>query len=155
MSTARVWTWASAGDRMAGAVLVLMATVILWESRELPFGSLMSPGAAFMPVALASIVLICGVLLIVTGSPAPLSAHDVDWLRVPAILGAAAFAAGALERLGYRVTVFIVLLFLVGVIERRNVIGSIVFAAAMALGTFYVFDTLLRTPLPRGPWFDF
>ena len=83
-----------------------------------------------------------------------MTGEGIDWRRVPAILGAAAFAAWAMERLGYRLTIFIVLAFLVGVVERRSVLATVLFAAGMSLGTFYVFDTLLRTPLPRGP-FDF
>jgi hypothetical protein len=41
---------------------------------------------------------------------------------------------------------------LLGVVERRGVIFSVVFAVAFAGGTFLLFDTLLRVPLPRGPF---
>ena len=152
MDGQKAWAWFCAGDRLAGAVLIAMATAVLWESRLLPLGTLLNPGAAFMPIALAVVVLLCGALLIVTGSVASLSTADIDWRRVPAILGAAAFAAWAMDRIGYRLTMLIVLGFLVGVVERRSILATALFAAGMAFGTFYVFDTLLRTPLPRGPF---
>jgi len=68
-----------------------------------------------------------------------------------AILGACAFAALGLERLGYRLTVAAMLGFLVGVVERRSLVTTVVLMVAFALGTFFLFDTLLRVPLPRGP----
>jgi putative tricarboxylic transport membrane protein len=144
--------WLGSGDRVAGAVLLFVALLVLWECRKLPFGTLLSPGPAFMPVVLATVVLICGILLIATGSDLRLRGEDLDWRRVPAILAAAAFAAWGIERLGYRLTMLLVLLFLVAVVERRGVFAAVIFATAMACGTFFVFDTLLKTPLPRGPF---
>jgi putative tricarboxylic transport membrane protein len=147
-----VRAWLGSGDRAAGAVLVAIALLVFWECRQLPFGTLLNPGPAFMPAVLGSVVLICGILLIVTASSLRLGGEDIDWRRVPAIFAAAAFAAWAIERLGYRLTMLVVLLFLVGVVERRSLIATAIFAVGMAFGTFYVFDTLLKTPLPRGPF---
>jgi hypothetical protein len=74
-----------------------------------------------------------------------------EWRHTVAIFGTCAFACLALERLGYRLTIFVALLFLVGAVERKRPLATAVFAAAMAAGTFALFDTLLRVPLPRGP----
>jgi hypothetical protein len=146
--------WLTAGDRIAGAVLVALATLVLWESRTLPLGSFNSPGPAFMPIVLASIVLATGVLLVITSGPQRLTGDGSwsEWRRVLIIMATAAFGAWALERIGYRLTVLIVLGFLIGVVERRNPIATAIFAAAMAFGTFYVFDGVLRVQLPRGPF---
>src|SRR3989304_3484124 len=35
---------------------------------------------------------------------------------------------------------------------HAGAVFTLVFSAALALGTFFVFDTLLRVPLPRGPF---
>jgi hypothetical protein len=74
-----------------------------------------------------------------------------EWRHAVAIFAACAFAALGLERLGYRLTILVVLLFLLGVVERKRVSVTVVFAVAFAVGTFLLFDTLLRVPLPRGP----
>ena len=42
--------------------------------------------------------------------------------------------------------------FLIGVVERKGVILTLVFAVAVAAGSYFLFDTLLRVPLPRGPF---
>ena len=57
-----------------------------------------------------------------------------------------------LERLGYRLTMLAALLFLVWLVERWSLAAAVVFAFALAFGSFYLFDTLLRVPLPRGPF---
>ena len=69
-----------------------------------------------------------------------------------AIFGVCAFAALALERLGFRTTIALALAFLLLGVERRGAIFSAVFAIAFAAVAFLLFDTFLRVPLPRGPF---
>jgi putative tricarboxylic transport membrane protein len=140
-------------DRVAGVGLVALGALTLWESRELPLGTLAMPGPAAMPVALALLVLAFGVLIgaRAAGAP-PLERVDLrEWRHAVAILGMCVFAALALERVGYRITMGVALAYLVGAVERKGVLPAVVFAAAMAAGSFYLFDTVLRVPLPRGP----
>lgn len=140
-------------DRVAGAVLALLALIVVWESRKLPLGSLSNPGPAYMPVVLATLLLACGVALVIVGGRAGrLAAVDwSEWRHAVAILAVCAFAAGALERLGYRATITLALAFMLGVVEKRGVVFTVLFALALALGSFLLFDTLLRVVLPRGP----
>jgi hypothetical protein len=140
-------------DRVSGVALALFAVGVLFESRKLPLGSLHSPGPAYMPVLLALIVLVFGILLALWGRGPGIGAVGwVEWRHAVAILGACAFAALGLERLGYRLTVCIVVAFLLGIMERRGIVTTIVFALALSFGSFYLFDTLLRVPLPLGPF---
>ena len=140
-------------DRVAGAALALGALVVVWESRKLPLGSLSNPGPAYVPVVLAALLFAFGVaLLLVGGGAAPLAAVGwSEWRHAVAIFAACAFAAWALERLGYRATVILTLAFLLGVVEKKGVVFTLLFALALALGSFLLFDTLLRVVLPRGP----
>jgi putative tricarboxylic transport membrane protein len=140
-------------DRVAGAGLAVFALFVLWQSRALPLGSLANPGPAYMPMVLAVLLFLGGLAIAVLGGDtARLGSLEFgEWRHAAAIFLACAFAALALERLGYRLTILVVLLFLLGVVERKPVVISVVFAAAFAIGTFFLFDTLLRVPLPRGP----
>jgi hypothetical protein len=45
-----------------------------------------------------------------------------------------------------------VLLFLLLVLERKGVVVTLILTAAISWGSFFLFDTLLRVPLPRGPF---
>jgi putative tricarboxylic transport membrane protein len=138
-------------DRAAGAVLALIGLFVLWESllsaRHLPVGSLRSPGPAYVPVVLAVLLIALGVALnVVRGDAKHVRTHAV------AITAVSVFAALMLERLGYRITMAVVLLVLLAIIERRGPVVSVAVAGGLAFGSFYLFDTLLRVPLPRGPF---
>ena len=140
-------------DRVGGVALALIGLFVLFESRKLPLGTLQNPGPAAMPVVLAVLLLVFGAALVALGAGAARLAAVgwSEWRHAVAIFGVCAFAALALERLGYRVTMVAALAFLLGGVERRGVVFTLVFALALALGTFFVFDTVLRVPLPRGP----
>ena len=141
-------------DRVSGAALFLFALVVTWESQKLPLGTLSTPGPGFLPLILAIVLGISGIVIAVLGgSSAALSA--LGWgegRHALAILGACAFAAIALERIGYRVTTLLALIFLLGVIERRRALSVAILSLALSLGSFYLFHTLLKVQLPRGPF---
>ena len=143
-------------DRVSGAGLALLALLVLEESwrLRLPLGSLANPGPAYFPGALALLLLGTGAAVAALGGGAGRAASIdwSEWRHTVAIFGACAFACLALERLGYRLTIFAALCFLAGAVERKGPLATVVFAAAMAWGTFSLFDTLLRVPLPRGPF---
>jgi hypothetical protein len=142
-------------DRVAGGALVLVGLVALWESRRLPLGTLHRPGPAYMPVVLALLLIVFGLALAVMASRGG-RFTDVgwhEWRHAIAIFGACAFAAWGFERIGYRLTTAAVLFFLLFVVERRGVLVSVALMLAMAWGSFFLFDTFLRVPLPRGPFF--
>jgi hypothetical protein len=141
--------------RVGGVALALLAVTVLeecWRTR-LPLGSLANPGPAYMPVLLALALLGSGVLVAVLDrEPAALSAAGWrEWRHTLAILGTCAFVALALERLGYRLTMAAACAFLLGVIERKGPVATLLFSVGMAAATYYLFDTLLRVQLPRGP----
>jgi hypothetical protein len=75
-----------------------------------------------------------------------------EWRHAVAIFGACAFAAWGLERLGYRLTMAVVVAFLLLVVERKRSALGLGLTVAVPWGSFYLFDTLLHVPLPRGPF---
>jgi putative tricarboxylic transport membrane protein len=141
-------------DRLGGGVLTAVALFTLWENRKLPLGNLANPGPAYMPMLLALLLLGFSILIIVfgAGSGRVAAAGWSEWRHAVAILGVCVLMALSLERLGYRITIFGALAILLGVIERRSLLTTAVFAAAFSAASFYLFAVLLRVPLPRGPW---
>jgi putative tricarboxylic transport membrane protein len=140
-------------DRIAGSALCLLALFVMWESRKLPLGSWRNPGPAYFPVLLAALLLVLGGMVLARGGRAARIA-SVDWgeaRRAAVIVGVLVFICLGLERLGYRLTMLAALLFLVWIVERKKLLVAAAFAVALAFGSFYLFDTLLRVPLPRGP----
>ena len=141
-------------DRLGGCALCLLALFVMWESRTLPLGTWRNPGPGYFPVLLAALLLILGALVWAMGGPAPAVA-DVGWgeaRHAVVILGVSAFICLGLERLGYRLTMLAALLFLSWLVERKSLWAAAAFAVALSFGSYYLFDTLLRVPLPRGPF---
>lgn len=141
-------------DQAAGGAFILLAAFVIFESRKLPFGSLSEPGPAYWPVVLALALAVFGLTVIVLGAASPRLAAS-EWSgsrKALAILGACSFVALALDRLGYRLTMVIVVVFLLGIIERKHPLLIAIAAVALSFGTHYLIDHLLNVPLPRGPW---
>jgi tripartite tricarboxylate transporter TctB family protein len=142
-------------DRVGGLALAALALFTLEETRrlKLPLGSLQSPGPAYVPVLLALLLFAFGVLVAAFGARSAEIARVgwSEWRHAVAILAVCAFMALALERLGYRMTMFVALAALLRLLERRSWIATATFSAGFAVGSYYVFATLLRVPLPLGP----
>ena len=141
-------------NRLVGAVLAAFSILVMWECRAIPIGSMAEPGPGAVPMLLALALLLFSALLLISGNP-PTRVSAVQWTErrhAIAILGTCLFVALALERLGYRLTIFAALLVLVGLVEKRGWITGAVFAGIFSLGTYYAFTALLRVPLPLGPF---
>jgi putative tricarboxylic transport membrane protein len=141
-------------DRVSGAFLVLVGMFVVWERRVLPLGSTSHPGPGYFPLLLAILLIILGAILIVRGKDAK-KIRSVSWPEAPhaiAILGCCLFVSLFMETIGYRLTLLLVLGFLFGVMERIKPWLTLVLTFGFSLGTFWLFDSLLRVPLPRGGW---
>jgi len=141
-------------DRVSGSALVLLGLFVMWERRVLPLGTHTQPGPGYLPLLLAILLVILGGLLVARGGGGP-HVRTVAWSEAPhalAILACTAFATGLLERIGYRITMVIILGFLFGVMERLRPWQAATLTFGLSFGTFWLFDSLLRVPLPRGGW---
>ena len=141
-------------NRVAGIVLALIALAIAWEAHKLPLGSLRNPGAGFLPLALAAALALVAILVAVLdrGTPAWRSVTWPELPRAAAILAVTAFGAFGLERLGYRITTFLMAAALLLVLERKHPVPALIAALVLSAGTHFLFATLLKVPLPPGPW---
>lgn len=141
-------------DRISGAFLVLVGLFVVWERRVLPLGTTSHPGPGYVPLLLAILLIIFGAILLVRGKGSP-SIRTLCWPEAPhaaAILGCCIFITAFMETIGYRLTMLVALGFLFGVIERIKPWLTIVLTAGFAFGSFWLFDSVLRVPLPRGGW---
>lgn len=138
--------------RAAGSVLVVIGALALWEGLRFPFGTMSRPGPAYAPALLSVVLVTLGVVLILTRDGGPrLAAMDWgDWRRALAILAVSVFIAFTLEPLGWRVAVSIALLALLGLLERRGAVFTVVLTAAIAFGSYFLFNDVLKVPLPRS-----
>lgn len=140
-------------DRVSGTALVLFALGVIWEDHKLPLGTIHTPGPGLLPFLLAIVLGISGIIVLVFGGNSG-GLRDLTWgegKHALAILGTCALAAMTLERIGYRLTILLILAILFGVVERKRPLAVAVLSLALSLGSFYLFSDLLKVPLPRGP----
>jgi hypothetical protein len=141
-------------DQLSGLMLLALACYVGWENRAYPIGTLQEPGPGYVPLLLAVFLGVTGLLIAVWGGKStPLT--SIRWTetkRAVVILGACGVALFALERIGYRLTIIALLVFFLGVIERRRPLPVALVSLGFALASYYVIGDLLHVPLPRSPW---
>jgi putative tricarboxylic transport membrane protein len=141
-------------DRLSGVLLILLGLVVVWERRVLPLGTAQHPGPGYFPLFLALLLVLFGAILILRGKGSP-ALGTVSWSEAShalPILGCCILVALFMERIGYRVTMMIVLGVLFGFMERLPLWLVLTLTVGLSLGSFWLFDSLLRVPLPRGGW---
>lgn len=141
-------------DRVSGAALILLALAWIWEAAKLPLGTLQNPGPGYMPAFFAIVLAGLGILIVAFGGDTS-AFRSLEWgegKHALAILGACAFAALALERIGYRLTTLVILVVILGVVERKRPLMVAVLSLGLSLGSYYLFHDLLKVQLPRSPW---
>jgi len=141
-------------DQFSGLMLLVLALYVAWEDRAYPIGSLQEPGPGYMPLLLAGFLGVTGLLIALWGGKSARLA-SLRWpgaKRTVLILIVCAVGAAALEHIGYRLMMFGLLVFFLGVLERKSPLAVIVASVGFSLISYYVFATLLQVPLPTSPW---
>lgn len=123
------------------------------EARKLPFGSLSSPRAGFFPLILSALLAVFSLPLLLESlkeREARSGLRPGTWKRVGLTLGAL-FAYGFLfESLGYIVTTFLFVGFLLRAVDRQGWLRAFTVAFCASLASYLLFGLLLRSPLPAG-----
>ena len=139
--------------------VLLGMTIAVW-SATFPFGNLEDPGPAYFPTALGLIIVAMGVLLLLRGQKTkeadalraldPPVSHRAAVRRVVLYLGGMTFSAVLLEVLGFVLTMFLMILFMMRTIAPQKWKTALFYSLISALGSLFVFRILLKTQLPGG-----
>jgi len=138
---------------------VAAAIVTLVSSFGYPYKDRLGPGPGFFPVWLSLITggLSLALFVQVTwGRKAPFSQRSPlpegreGTIRIFIILGALAGSLALLDLLGFRITLFLFLIFLPLALGMRNWILVLIFSLLGSFGVFHVFYYWLKVPLPMG-----
>jgi putative tricarboxylic transport membrane protein len=140
-------------DRIVGVFLFgLSAYVIIYSYVSLPLGTHSNPGPGYLPMLLGIVIAILALIILAQGRRAP-AFRDLNWPGFSHSVGIVAcciFAILAMESLGYRITMLLILLFLFGVLERLKIWLALILSGVLTLGTYGLFHNLLNVPLPIG-----
>jgi hypothetical protein len=143
-------------DHVAGGVFVAGSVILFAMSGELPFGTLASPGAGMMPKLVLVLLIGFGAVLMLRASESPPLAEVpwADFIHAATIVAAATVAIGTYTVIGFLPSMALLLFALIYVVERRNVWRALAVSICVTLGSYYVFNTLLKSPLPRMPFWQ-
>ena len=138
-------------DHVAGAAFVVFGLALIALSGDLPVGQLSMPGSGFLPIIIATLTIIFGLILIVrareSGPFSELGWGDAKHAAIVTVITAVSIAL--YERLGFTITMLLMMLTLLIVAERRNPIRAGIYCVAIVLFTYVSFVYGLKTPLPE------
>jgi hypothetical protein len=141
-------------DHVAGGAFVIAGALVFAASGDLPFGTLASPGAGMMPKLLLGMMIIFGLVLMVRGGSSPPFAQ-IDWSDLGhalCVIIAAALATALYTTLGFVLTMSLLLLGLTAAVERKPPLRALAFSIGTALLTYFMFSSLLKSPMPPDPF---
>lgn len=137
-------------------VLMVLAAVAIWEATQLPFGSLRTPQPGFWPLILAIILAFFSLLHFGKTVKEKVEKGNPFWTRPGAWKGIGLVAGSLIafgflfEPLGYLISVFLLIAFLLRVIEPMKWWLVITIALLSSVLSYLMFGVLLSTPLPAG-----
>jgi len=152
------------GERMKRAwqimclVFVALSVFTIILSFEYPYKDRLGPGPAFFPIWMSIITGALSLALFFQttwgkgGADAAkklLPERQGAW-RIIVILAALLVCLALLEPLGFRISLFLFLLFLPPALGGGNWWVTLILAAAGSFGVFHVFYYWLKVPLPMG-----
>ena len=143
-------------DVTVALILTGLAAFILLEAGKLSFGSVRVPQTAFFPVILATLLLILSLILLaqaLRSAPTGRSPERIEaegWSRIGATLVTLVGFALVLERLGFLLSTFLLMVLLLRAIEPQAWHKVLAVALVTSLVVYAIFGWLLGIPLPAG-----
>ena len=133
---------------------VALGILVCYGATQLGLGSVTEPGSGFIFFWSGLILVILSVMTIAESLRSSEKIVEetgaMNWVKIGLVLLSLLLYAFFLERLGFVVTTFVLLIFLLSWIEETNWARSLGVASAAALGSFAIFELWLKIRLPRG-----
>ena len=139
-------------DHVAGAAFIAFGILVFALSGDLPFGRLSAPGAGMLPKLLIGLMIAFGIALM-AGAAASQPFAAIDWSERGHMLLVVLITAAAIalyQRLGFLITMSLLVFALLAVVERRNLLLAAAYGIALTLFAYWLFGKALKAPLERG-----
>ena len=139
----------------AGALFwVAVGMLLCYGATRLGLGSITEPGAGFI-FFWSGLLLVLLSLIVLTdsvrkGEDLVEEMGKMNWAKIALVLFSLLLYAFFLERLGFALTTFVLLSFLLGWIQGTNWGRSLLVASGAPLACFAIFELWLKIRLPKG-----
>jgi putative tricarboxylic transport membrane protein len=133
---------------------VAVGILTCYGATRLGLGSVTEPGPGFIFFWSGLILMILSFIVIAdsvrSSEDSVQEMGKMNWAKIVLVLLSLLFYAFFLERLGFVLTTFVLLSFLLGWSERTNWARSLEVASATALVSYAIFELWLKIRLPKG-----
>ena len=133
---------------------VAVGILACYGATRLRLGSVTEPGAGFIFFWSGLILVLLSLVVLLdsirSAEDAVQEMGEMNWAKIALVLLSLLLYAFFLERLGFVLTTFVLLSFLLGWIERINWARSLGVASAAVLACFAIFELWLKIRLPKG-----
>ncbi len=144
-------------DKIGSLLCLIVAAVAIWQSVTIPMGRIGKPGPGFLPFWVGVILALLSVILWLEASlrkPSPdrvrFLSGEGKWQYV-IFTGISLLVYTALmEILGFRISTFLVLIFLFWFIGKLKWWVSLTGSVLITVGTHLIFKVALKVQLPMG-----
>lgn len=139
-------------DHVAGGFFVALGAIVIALSGDLPIGQTSMPGAGFMPILIAVLLIVFGAALVLRAREGRTFA-EIGWedgRHAAQVLAITIVAIALYATLGFIITMILMMVALLVIIERRNILRAGAYSVAVVVATYVVFVYLLQSPLPGG-----
>src|SRR5262249_30841723 len=141
-------------DVEVAALALAFGAAPAFESAKIRFGTIHNPGEGFFPWwASVTVVLLAAILLIqaLNSRSSTTRAESGRLVKVVVLLVVLAAYTFLLDPLGYPICTFLLVLFMLRMLNPQRWRVALSIAVLSAAGSYVVFAVWLSVPLPRGP----
>ena len=133
---------------------VAVGLLTCYGASRLGLGSVAEPGVGFIFFWSGLILVILSLIVLAdsirSSEDTVREMGEMNWAKIALVLLSLLLYAFFLERLGFVLTTFVLMSFLLGCIEGTNWFRSLGVAGAAALASYAIFELWLKIRLPKG-----
>lgn len=142
----------------ASLIIIAFCSWVGFTSVKMTYYTSIGPGPGFFPFWLALIMGALSAIWFVQLWLRPLPGRAMDFvpnqagcIRVAALIISALIFGLVLEKVGFALSMFVFLLFLLVALGRQSVTVTLSVSLTGSFGVYYLFSHYLKVPLPAAP----
>ena len=141
-------------DRISSIFWLVFAVIVSIESRRLGMGTLHRPGPGFLFFWAGIFLAIMSLIVLVKAWTTKEAGRSIlggkNIFKICCVIASLFLYGLVMERLGFIPVTLLLFLFLLGVMERKSWVFTILVSVAVTAAAYVIFEVLLQSQLPRG-----
>jgi putative tricarboxylic transport membrane protein len=141
--------------QIAALLAMIGSAFVVWEAWDLEYYSKLGPGAGFFPFWLGTTLGVLSLIWLVQVSRRSGKPNEGSFLpseggtgRIVLILASLVILGGLMNLIGFQLSMFLYMVFLLMVLGRQKLLMTVIVALACSVGVYHVFVRYLDVPLP-------